>query len=341
MFASDRLNQVLDHVTRTVTSALDTPYPLYEVIQDALLYLTKLENRPLWLTEMAYGWCAIIWESRMECEDWEVLLFLSLEVGFRCLDPQKHRMDLTHTEHHQELASAVYKSHRTDNGEVIADLLCALTIHEKSEPALQSSDIYKRYIADLQNIVIVPFSLRLRQIAMHSIALIGYKGFEVAETERFVRLLNHLHTDVRESDIPREWSSVLLEAAQSPEAHPYLPVPFWELLVKLATNRRLSGSTYTQDATSSLLRSNEWEKLECWMSILLCVVWPPDVGDIAEDLEPTMELLFRQRPSAAQQLRKRIEHQLDLWRARGNYRVNFDVVIAFERICTQAQEAAL
>ena len=222
-FGSDRLGQALNQVTRAVTSSLNSPHPRYEPIRNALLCLTKLENRPWWLTKIAYGWCAVIWENRQSCKDWESLLFLCLEVGFHCLDPLKrwYITDLNHIEDHRELAKAVFKS---NNREAIGDLLWALTVCDNSGPPIRSFAIYKRYIVDLQNDPNVPFSPRLQRLVMDSVALIGRDGFEEVGSEKFVGLLNHLHTGVEETVIPIEWTSILLETARSAEGLRYLAI---------------------------------------------------------------------------------------------------------------------
>ena len=320
-------------MTRTITSALNTPHPRYEAIGDALLYLTKLENRPLRLTEIAYAWCALIWETRHSCKDWELLLFLSLEVGFRSFDPLKTWcfINLTHTEHHQELADAVFKSHRS---EAIADLFCALTMHDDDEPAVKSFGICKQYIVDLRDTVTVPFSPRLQRLVMHSIALIGCKGFEEVGTERFVGLLNHLPISIEDTDVAPIGSSILLETAQSPEGHRYLAIQSWELLVRLATSHpwTMSGATYTPHVTSSLLEAEEWEKLECWMGIVW-MMGPPEIDDVPEELEHAMVSLFLQRPGALPKLAQ--------WMEQWSKECGADVPETFERMCEQGREVVL
>jgi hypothetical protein len=165
----------MDRVIRVITSALNAPNPQYKLIEYALQHLTKLESEPSRSEEAAYRWCAVIWENRESCEEWESLLFLSLKVGFRHHDPQKFRpeVDLTHTQHHQEFADAVFKSGRS---EAIEDLLCALIVYDDSEPAVKSFGLYKRHITDLRNRVTVPFSPRLQRLVVLSVELIGYKG---------------------------------------------------------------------------------------------------------------------------------------------------------------------
>ena len=279
---------------------------------------------------MAYGWCAVIWENRQSYKDWKTLLFLSLEVGFRCPDPRKrgYYLDLTHTEHHRELADAVFKSGRS---EAIADFLFAMNTYRPfSKSAIRSFDVCKHLIVDLQNNLATPFSTRLRQLVMRSIVLIGYKGFEEVGIEKFIRLLNRLCFGVEEMDVPQGWRSILLETIQSPEGPRNLAVHSWELLAKpTALDRRgFRRTTYTPDVTSSLLGAQEWDKLECWMGFWGMIWSPMNSRNIKEDLEHAMGLLFRQRPGAPQKLTERIEK----YRSLPEY---------FRQICQRAHGASL
>lgn len=326
------MDQVLNQVTKAITSALAAPHPRYPSIRNALLYLAKLENRPWWLTKIAYDWCAVIWENRRRYRDWEFILFLSLEVGFRCLDPLKrwYLTYLTHTKHHQELADVVFKSKKLES---IADLLWTLTVCDNCGPAIKSFGVYKQYIVDLQDIVTEPFSPRLRRLIMDSVALIGYRGFREVGTERFVGLLNHLSIGVQGTVIPVEWGSILLETAQSPEGHRHLVIQSWELLVELATSRpwKLSGTAYTPHVTDSLLGSEEWDKLECWIGVVW-MMWSSEIDIGPEDLKHAMESLFRQRPDSVRKLTQLMKRWSEGREA--------DVPENFERICGQAREEA-
>ena len=282
---------------------------------------------------MAYGWSAMIWENRQNCEGWDELLFLSLEIGFRCFDPQVHwaYVDLNHTEHHLELADAVFKSNRP---EAITDLLCALTMHNHDDPAITSSSICKQYIFDLCNDVAAPFPSKLRQLVMHSITLFGRRGFEELGAEKFVGLLNHLHIGLGETKITGGWISMLLKTATSPEAHQYLTIQSWELLVQHLHShvRRLADTTHIPLVTSSLLGDQEWDKLECWMGVVW-MAWPSETDDMPGYLKHATESLFRQRPGAARKLRK--------WVGRWREKNGQHVPESFERVWAQAREAAL
>ena len=294
-----------------------------------MLYnLTKWENHPLCLTGMAYRWCAVIWQNRQNVQDWESLLLLSLEVGFRHLDPQDSLIfDLAHTRHHQEFANTVFKS---DQSEAVADLLCALSLvstsHQLAHPL---ANISPMYIIDLHNRVTLPFSPRLRQLFISSIEFIGFKRFEEVGAEGFVELLNGLSIGVADVKHGSTWTSILLETIQSPEGVGNLAVPSWELMVELTTANSwiLEDTTYSPYVTASLLKAEEWDKLECWMGVVW-MVWPPMAGIVGEDLKCAMASLFHQRPHAVRNLTQ--------WMERWSKECEEDVPEAFPRMCEQA-----
>jgi hypothetical protein len=320
----------MDRVIGTITSALNTPNPQYRLIGYALQHLTKLESEPSRSEKAAYRWCAVIWENRKSCEEWEDLLFLSLKVGFRHHDPQKFRpeVDLTHTQHHQEFADAVFKSGRS---EAIEDLLCALVVYDNSEPAVKSFSIYKQHIADLHNRVTLPFSLRLRRLVIHSIELIGPRGFEEGMAGSFVGLLNHLHISVEDAGWWYDWTSILVEIIQSAEGVRHLAVHVWDFLTEHTTMYPGSfggGITYDPHVTDFLLDAQEWEKLECWLGVVW-IVWLPEAGDVTEDVESATNLLFRRKPDAVRKLTQWMEQWSRPW--------GKAIPVSFQAICEQAQ----
>ena len=132
--------------------------------------LIELETRPMCLTETAYDWCSVICENRESLGDWEGLLLTSLEIGFRHLDPQdRHTVPtLTHTERHLEMADVVFRSQES---EAIADLLHAWTT--STTPAHTLLNTCTKHLLALHNLM--PFSSRLRRLAMRSFELIGYE----------------------------------------------------------------------------------------------------------------------------------------------------------------------
>lgn len=268
--------------------------------------LTKLEKRPWCLTEMAYAWCAMVWESY---GNWGGLCTFPLEIGFRHLDPHDRwiRADLTHMAYHQELVEAVFESH---DGEVIADFLQALTMKDSSgNPARTSLGICTRYITHLHDNIGLPFSPRLRRLVIRSIALTGYEGFEEVGSRECIELLNRLRIGVEDMDWPNEWTSILLKAIQSSEGVPRLAVHSWELLAELTTeySRTLEDrTTYSPLVTASLLDAKEWDKLECWIGVLW-MAWPSETNDMTGDLRHAADTLFGQRPGAVQKLSRWME----------------------------------
>lgn len=281
---------------------------------------------------MAYELCSLICEDHRGLKDRENLLLLLLEIGFRRLDPRHwwiRDLQLTHTERHQGLVDAVFKS---SDDEAVADLLHAWTVcgpHHK--PARTLLGICTGHLTDLHNRV--PFSSRLRRLVLRSVEVIGYKGFEGVGMGRFVKLLNSLHVAVEDIDVNRtsEWVKLLSDTLQSSEGIQHLSHWYWELLVELAISRShwLSrGLTYNPSITISLAGAGEWDKLEYWLG----TVWIIAADETTEDLERLVLLLFRQRPGAVQKL----THWMERWSKKSGK----GVPESFERICTQAREAA-
>ena len=130
-FASDYLEQILNQLSKAVLLAVNGGRALPELVPHALRDLAKLEARPLRLAEIVYEWCSAIYENREKFEDWEGLLLVCLELGFRHLDPSDPYIGirLTHTEHHRALVDLVFKSQKS---EAIADLLRAWTTTQSS-----------------------------------------------------------------------------------------------------------------------------------------------------------------------------------------------------------------
>ena len=323
--------QVLRQVSGAITSALKTSHPNRELIPGVLQILTRLENRPS-PTEEACDWCAMIWENRQDYEDWEALLFLSLEVGFRNLRPPSlfSSVDSTLSEYPQELIDTVLKS---NDGEAVTDLIYASFLVDRSRQlALR---ICANYIVDLTRGASEPFSPRLRGIfsrCVESGRLVALAGMG---EEGFVELLNRLHVGIRDMELPfghNQWVRVLLKITQSPGGARRLAIQHWELLAELATFRWSRSAAYSPDVTASLLEAEEWDKLECWMGF----VWmacPQGPGDVAEDLERTTALLFHQRPGAIQKL----THWMERW----SKERKVDVPESFQQICKQARDSVL
>ena len=274
-----------------------------------MLYdLIRSEDRPEYLTEIAYEWCSVICENHQSLEGWQDLLLLSLEIGFRHFDPLDPYLpaNITHTEHHRAMVDVVFESRRT---EAIADLLHAWTTRGDSfGPARGLLGICTGHLVGLHNLV--SFSQRLRGLMICSVELIGYEGFEGVGVERFAEMLDHLYVTVEDMDERNRWAILLLKTLQSPEGTRCLSHWYWKLLAELAIveSQSLRGViAYRPQIMTSLIEAQEWSKLECWIATA-CALWP--LGPrwiIEEDLGRSMELLFRQLPGAAWNLEQWME----------------------------------
>ena len=296
------------------------------VLQD----LATLEIRPACLTGFAYEWCSAIYENRKHLEDWESLLLACLEAGFRHLDAQRPRANitLTHTEHHRGLVDVVFKS---QNSEAIADFLHAWTTNsDLPEPAGEMVGICAGHLVALHNLV--PFSPRLRRLIIRFAGRAGYKGFEGAGVEKLVELLDHLHVTLEEMGRPGKWASLLLDVIRSSEGPQRLSHCYWKFLVERAVLGGLEfGDTDALKIANLLIDAQEWDKLECWIGTVWMVY--ESAGIMEEDLERSTLLLLRQRPGAAQKLEQWIEQ----W-SQQFYRNRFPELL--RRILTQAHETA-
>ena len=262
LFTSDRLERVLHQLSNSITSALNTTHLQHKFILNVLRALTRLENHSAWLTEVARGWCSVICENRQCFEDWKSLLLLSLEVGFRHLDPRDRWiwLVLTHTEHHQELVGAVFESGQS---EAIADLLHAWTVSDDSgQRADALLGLCAGHLVDLHSPA--PLSPRLRRLIIRSIGQVGYKGFEGVEAKKFIEFLSCLHVRMEDIDCRSKWASLFLDIIHFSGGVQHLSDRSWELLVELIVSG--CGITYPMlnpQVMTSLLDAKEWEKLEC------------------------------------------------------------------------------
>jgi hypothetical protein len=196
--------------------------------------LARLEIHPARLTEMAYEWCSVICENHEIFKDWESLLLVCLEIGFRHSDFQRQSTEarIDSSEHHRGLVDVVFKSQES---EVIADLLQAWTMggrYGELGRALLGS--CAGHLVGLHNFV--PFSPRLRRLVIRSVELIGYKGFEGVGVERLIGLLDHLHVAVEDMDEKGNWVKLLSDTVQSPEGTQHLSYWYWDSLVELTAS---------------------------------------------------------------------------------------------------------
>ena len=324
-------------------------------IPHALRDLTRLETRPLRLTEIAYEWCSAIYENRENFEEWESLLLVCLELGFRHLDPQEWCISatLTHSEHHRGLADIVFKSQKS---EAIADLLHAWTTEDSHlEHAGDMLDICTGHLIDLHNLG--PFSPRLRRLLIRFVEVVGCEGFEDAGAEKLVELLDHLHVTAEEMDRKHKWTSLLFGVIRSSEGTQRLSDWHWESLVEVAVPGPWWPEFEGTDAleiAKSLIDSQEWNKLECWIGVMwmssksgeIMEDWTvsESAGIAEEDLERLTLLLFRQRPGAAQRLEQWIERWGQEWSLWECTPESIEPMLTrtretLQRILTQAREA--
>lgn len=334
MFISDRLEQVLSRLSEAIVPALCTFNPRLHLLQYILHDLTKLETRPWRLTEMAYGWCSVICENTQGAGYHRNLLLLSLEIGFRHLHPHRSTLPvkLTHTIHHRHLVDIVFESR---NGDLIADVLHAWTLRTYTDEPLWLLDMCVRHLIDLHHLV--PFSSKLRQLVIRSVALIGYRGFEQMGVERFIELLDHLHVGIEDIGEWTRWGRLLLDIVQSTEGIQHLSHQSWGLLVEPRILGQLRGGddiTYDPQITTYLEGAKEWEKLECWMGVIW-MLWPPETERSKENLERAMVSLFRQRPGAPRKLKQ----WMDRWSQHDGQRRE-DVFKTFQWVCKRAHETS-
>ena len=315
------------------------------------------------MTEIAYGWCSTIYENHKNLEDWENLLLVCLELGFRHLNPEfSLNFRLTHTEHHQVLADVAFKSRKR---EAIADLLHAWTNQDiPSEYRDDMLGVCMGHLIDLQNLG--PLSPRLRQLVIRFVEIVGHQVFEGAGLGRWFELLDHFH--VRIAEVREDtWIPLLLGVIRSPEGIRFLSHWYWELLAGLADSEprwlRFGGADALQIA-KTLIDAQEWRKLECWIGIewkrtesweIIEEGMSSESGEVTEGgvgselagiteggLEHFMVLLFHQRPGAAQKLEQSIERQSHQYRGIPEFVESRVTRIgeALQRIQTRAHEAA-
>jgi len=290
--------------------------------------LAGWKQRPSYLTTIAYELCSVILENYSSLADGKLVLFLSLQIGFRHLDPQHPRIptELVHAEH-QRLINAVFES---GDEEVIADLLHAWTCHSDSHQPPPSLDACAGDLIGLR-----PSSRRVRRLVIRSIELIGHRRFKEFETGELCRSLDHLHVGVEDMDRDDRWINLLTSIIRCPEGVRCLPHPYWELLMECSLSGSLRPGCVTRDPDimtdimMNLENNQEWGKLECWMSIVW-ILWPPEPGATTEaDIGRVSLSLFRRRPGSVWNLGRRLVERWSEERPEG-------VPESFRRISDQA-----
>ena len=223
LFTSDRAELILDKLSKVVLLAISgIPTQTQKKVFLAILSdLVKLETTPERLTKITYEWCSVICENRKSLPDWERLLLVCLEIGFRHLDFQCRPIEatITHTEHHRGLVDVVFKSQES---EVIADLLHAWTT--PSAPRELGSELLSScagHLVGLQNLVLS--SPRLRRLVIRSVEFTEYAVFEELGVERFIEFLNHLQVTVEDIDYGSSWVEPLVRtilSSKEPNTYP-------------------------------------------------------------------------------------------------------------------------
>jgi len=310
-----------------MTHAIYTSHPLCAPLPELLERLCNSRSQSKQLTEMAYEWCSVICENYSTLRGAKDLLLLSLEAGFRCIDPREHHIEanLVHTEHHQKLADIVFGS---GDSEAIADLLCAWNSAHASYPQL---GICAEHLIGLHHLH--PFSSRLHSYVIYAIEDIGYQEFEQVGIEGFIRLLNDLQVCIQDMSYMPSWIGLLMDTIQSSEKIQHLSLSYWELLVEAITlwPSWQGVQTYNPQIMISLLDAKEWDRLKCWISVVW-MAWPPEDGETTrEDFEYAMLSLFHQQPGALQKL----EEQMEQWSKRWLFH---EIPKSFEQICKQAHD---
>ena len=324
------MKQVVGQVSEAVSSAPETSDP--EVIYHALRILTQLKDRPTDLAEAAYGWCVVIWRNHHSYRRCGKLLCLSLEVGFRHLHRPGSRIPSTSTsaEHHQEIFDAVLKSNNT---EAVIDLMWASVLIDKTGGLGLS--ICTDYVLNLCSAATESLPRELQKVFITCVGRTGLGAPEKVGKGRFVDLLNRLRIGIECLWYHRDtWAMVLLEIIRSPEDARNLTAQSWELLADLAAETRWLNhdplnATYSPDVTASLLKTKEWDKLECWMGFAW-MVWSPEAGNVVEGLGDTTKLLFQQRPGAV--------HKLTQWMERWRKMRSRNMPESFKQICDELAE---
>ena len=294
-----------------------------------------MENHPDYLTDMAYEWCSVISDAYQSLVEGQRLLFLSLEVGFRHLDPQHLPICRSVQHHHHKLIDITFGSR---DSEAIADLFLVLSTIDQTCELCRSPDDWVKYLEYLHNLQ--PFSSRLQKNLIHYISCVNHREFKGVGPQAFLTLLKDLHVGVGDVVEGYEicWVELLLDTIQSPEATQHLPYHYWELLVELSILKSRWLQLPDQYILSaqvmvSLEDAQEWDKLECWIGVVW-INWPPENVDTTGDsratkdggvtgrgLEDVMLSLFHHQPGSIQRLQKLM------------VRCRFYVPMLFEQIC--------
>ena len=282
---------------------------------------------------MVYELCSLVCKNYSALKYQKSTLLLSLEIGFRHLNPKAKQIEaeLIHTEHHQKLAEVVFDE---GDSEAIADLLCAWTSHSGSHQPYPSLQKCVKHLIGLHHSY--QSSARLRQCVIVTIGHIGYELFEQAGVVGLAGFLNNLQICEDDMGYRREWLETLLDTIQCSAEPQYLSYPCWELLLEHATywSDEPGLRSYNPHVTVALAGSKEWDKLRCWIGVVW-MMWPPGGGvTTEEELKHVMLSLSHQKPDAIQELEKQIEKLDKEWSW-------VKIPESFQQICKQAYDNAV
>ena len=319
------MKQVLSHVSGAIYVALGDSHPGRPLVREVLYTLTMMEPTRE-LTEAAYQWCDMLWERARQYSDWEPLLLLSLEVGFRHFHPDSWgSLRLPRAKYHEKFIPTILN---TKNSEAIIDLACASYMVGNFNQGLMVCD---HYIAmDIEPFAPSEKADRLRKVFSACVGLSGVGAFEVVGERSFVNLLNCLHIGLDDLIVPAkttEWAAVLLAIIESPKEFGPLTIGPWRLLTELATLGVRESPTYRERVIEYLMGEEAWDKLECWMGF----VWmacPPGPRDTMTVFDHAMTSLFDKRRSAAEKLNQ--------WMEQWSQECGFSVPDNFKRTCKRA-----
>ena len=319
---SNHTEQIVFQLSQAVMSAICTSHPRCDLLPHMLADLAGWEQRPSCLTTMAYELCSAILENYSSLMDGRQLLFLSLQIGFRHLDPQHPQIQakLTHTEHHNQMADIVFEN---GGDEVIADLLQAWASSSDSHQPLQKLSMCTRHLAGCQ-----PPPGRLRRLLIRVIELTGpWESMEVGAGQ-FSDLLNYLQVGVEDMDEKGLWVKLLMDTIQHHGGAQILYYPYWELLVELLVSGSLQGGiALDPDIMTNLESDQQWDKLECWMGVIW-MVWSPEVSSTTEEhIRGAMLSLFHCQAGAVQ--------KLEQWMGQWSVKQKKAVPKTFQQICNQ------
>jgi hypothetical protein len=303
---SNHFDRIISQFSQAMTAAIGGNHPGCSLLQDFLIDLRDLRNRTVHLTKMAYEWCSVVYENLPNLADGGRLLLLSLEIGFRHLDPNDHNraIQLVHTGNHWQMTDIVFGSGHT---EAIADLLQAWILGSEPERPLPSLRTCVENLAGRHNLQ--PFSPRFRQLVIHSVELVGCEGPWQAEVEGFIGLLDQLCVGVEDMQDTSIWVGLLLGILRSSEGTQRLSHRLWELLVELVVlgSQLTRYRAYIPQTTTYLKNAQKWDELECWV-VIVWILWPPESQNTAEvNLVLAMSSLAHERPDALRKLEQLME----------------------------------